>query len=91
MKKTAKQESILERRVVSIPLNAVMFITNFFLVYFIWLLSAPEISGLVRVIGCWAAAYVLTWTMTFATRGAARLVLAIILLGVLAFVLTFKR
>jgi hypothetical protein len=88
MKKVTKEENIWERRAVSISLNAVLFMTNFFLVYFIWLLSAPEISGLGRLTVCWVAAYGLTWMMTYVTKGAVRLVLAILLLGVLAFVMT---
>jgi len=91
MKKAAKQENFLERRPVAIALNAVLFITNFFLVYFVLLLSFPEITGPWRVVSCWVAAYGLTWMMTYLTRGAGRLVLALLLLGVLLFVFTFQR
>lgn len=91
MKTNTNRESILEQRAVTIPLNAVMFITNFFLVYFVWLMSAPEMTGLGRIISCWVAAYGLTWMMTYLAKGKTRLVVAVLLLGVLIFVLTFKR
>lgn len=91
MKKHPRPVNFLERRAVSIPLNAVIFITNFFLVYFIWLLSAPEVSGIGRVVTCWIVAYGLTWMMTYLTKGAVRVALAVFLLGVLTFIMTFQH
>lgn len=91
MKKPVKAENFFERRTVAIPLNAVLFITNFFLVYFVLLMSFRDTAGLWRVIACWATAYGLTWMMTYLSKGVWRLFLTLLLLGVLLFVLIFHR
>jgi hypothetical protein len=88
--KTADTVNILERRAVSIILNAVLFISNFLLFYFIWLYSFPDITGLARVGLCWAGAYALTWVMASQTRGAARLALVTVFLGILYVVFRYR-
>lgn len=81
-KEPGNSKSILERRDVTIILSAVLFITNFLLFYFIWLYAFPGITGILRLIFCWIGAYAFTWLMTYMTRGLARLVLTLIMLGV---------
>jgi len=48
-------------------------------------------SGIGRLILCWVAAYGLTWMMTYLTKGAVRVALAILLLGVLILVMTSQH
>jgi hypothetical protein len=88
MKNTTKQQPILERRAVSISLNTVMFLTNFFIVSTLWRQYAPNLIGLGRLTLCWVAASGLTWMITSFAKGVVRLVLAILLLGVLIFIMT---
>ena len=86
MKTTIK--NILERRSVSIPINAVLFLANFVIVSYIWRQSATDLAGLGRLTICWAAASGLTWMMTSYAKGIVRLALAILLLGVLIYIMT---
>ena len=83
--------TFLERRSVSIPLNAVLFLTNFVIVSYLWRQSAPNLTGLGRLTLCWAAASGLTWLITSFAKGVVRLALTIILLGILTFILTLHR
>jgi len=80
--------AFLERRSVSIPLNAVLFLTNFVIVSYLWRQSAPDLTGLGRLTLCWVAASALTWLITSFAKGVVRLVLAILLLGVLFYITT---
>jgi hypothetical protein len=86
----AESSGILERRPVGIFLNGVLFVCNFLLFYFIWLYSFPDITGLLRVVLCWVGAYVLTWVMALLAKGAARLVLAAVFLGILYVVFMYR-
>lgn len=81
-----KKQNILERRGVGILLSAVLFATNFLLMYFIWFSVFNDITGLARIALCWVGAYALTWVMTFLAKGAARLILTLLFLGLLYFV-----
>ncbi|MEI6826709.1 MAG: hypothetical protein WCK54_14030 [Desulfuromonadales bacterium] len=80
--------TILERRSVNIPLNAVIFLTNFVIVSSLWRHSAPDLTGLGRLTLCWAAASGLTWLITSFATGVVRLALAFILLCVLTYIMT---
>lgn len=70
------------RRDVAVILSGVLFLGNFFCLYFIWLNLFPEITGIMRIAFCWVGAYALTWFMTYVARGWARLILALIMIGV---------
>ena len=74
---------ILERREVRIFLNAILFIINFLLIYFLWLKVFPGMTGITRLIACWIGAYAFTWSITYVFKGPGRLVLALLFLGVL--------
>ncbi len=89
-KMTADGPNILERREVGIVLNAVQFVTNFILFYFICISVFPDITGLVRLVLCWVGAYTLTWIMTLLAKGAARLLLTLLFLGVLYIVFRYQ-
>jgi hypothetical protein len=80
--------TILERRSVNVPINAVLFLANFVIVSYVWRQSAPDLAGLGRLTICWAAASGLTWMMTSYAKGIVRLALAILLLGVLTYIMT---
>jgi hypothetical protein len=82
MKEPTGTKSILERRDVSLILSAVLFVINFLLFYFIWLYAFPDMTGIIRVVLCWGGAYAMTWLMTCMTKGLARLILTLIMLGV---------
>ena len=85
MKKTKDKTQgtpVLERRDVTIILSAVLFVINFMLFYFIWLYAFPDTKGILRVVLCWGGAYAMTWLMTCMTKGLARLILTLIMLGV---------
>jgi hypothetical protein len=82
--------NFLKQRAVGILLNAVLFVTNFLLFYFIWLYAFPDITGLVRVGLCWVGAYVLTWIMASLAKGVTRLALAAAFLGILYFVFKYQ-
>lgn len=84
-----KLNTILERRSVGIPLNAVIFLTHFLLVSYLWRQFAPDLTGLGRLTLCWLAASGLTWMTTSLARGVVRLVLAIILLGLLVYITSY--
>jgi hypothetical protein len=93
MKKPRKPEdnaSFLERRPVAIFLNAVLFVCNFLLFYFIWLYAFPDITGLIRVALCWGGAYVLTWIMASLAKGGARLALTVVFLGIVYVVFKYQ-
>lgn len=81
---------ILDRREVRIFLNAVLFIINFLLIYFLWLKVFPGMTGVPRLIACWVGAYAFTWTTTLVFRGPGRLVLSLLLLGVLYVVFSYQ-
>ena len=83
--------TILERRSVSMPLNAVLFLTNFVIVSYVWRQSAPNLTGLGRLTLCWAAASGLTWLITSFAKGIVRLALTILLLGVLTYIMTLHE
>ncbi len=80
--------TILERRSVNVPINAVLFLANFVIVSYIWRQSAPDLVGLGRLTICWAAASGLTWMLTSYAKGIVKLALAILLLGVLTYIMT---
>lgn len=80
--KTTRDTDFAGRRDVAVILSGVLFVGNFFCFYFIWLNLFPEITGIMRIAFCWVGAYALTWFMTFVTKGVARLILALIMLGV---------
>jgi hypothetical protein len=83
---------ILERRAVSITMNAVMFMTSYFLVSFFWRKSVPDLTGLGRLTLCLVAASCLTWMMTsMAKGGGVRLALTILMLGLLAYIIIFQQ
>lgn len=84
------EPSFLERRYVAIFLNGILFVTNFLLFYFIWLYAFADITGLLRLVFCWAGAYSLTWIMSLMAKGAARLALVGVFLGILYFILMQK-
>ena len=81
-KESTGKKSILERRDVAIILSAVLFVINFMFFYFIWMYAFPGITGIMRVIFCWVGAYAFTWLMTYMTKGLARLILTLIMLGI---------
>ncbi len=83
--------TILERRSVGVPLNAVIFLTNIFIVSYLWRQSAPNLTGLGRLTLCWVAASGLTWMITSFAKGVVRLALAILLLGILTFIITSQH
>jgi hypothetical protein len=87
---TTNPLKVLDRRDVRVILNAVLFITNFMLIYFLWLKVFPGMTGITRLIACWIGAYAFTWSMTLVTKGVGRLVLAIIFLGTLYMVFHFN-
>ena len=87
----SSMKNILERRAVSITLNAAIFLTNFFIVSFLWQQLAPDLTGLGRLTLCLVAASGLFWMVTSLARGGAvRLTLTIVLLGVLACIMAFQ-
>jgi len=88
--KPSDNASFLEQRFVGVFLNAILFICNFLLFYFVWLYAFPDITGLLRVALCWVGAYVMTWIMSFLAKGVARLVLVVAFLGILYVVFTNK-
>lgn len=88
--KTAEVLSVLERRDVSILLSAVLFGTNFLLFYFIFYNVFKDITGFMRLALCWVGAYAMTWTMTFMAKGAVRLIITVILLGMLFIVFRYQ-
>jgi len=88
--KPADTTSFLERRPVGVFLNAILFISNFLLFYFIWLYAFPDITGILRVVLCWVGAYVLTWVMAYLAKGAARLALVAVFLGILYIVFKYQ-
>lgn len=90
LKETTKNPGVLERRDVAIILSAVLFGINFLLFYFIWRYAFPGITGIMRVVLCWTGAYALTWVMTYVTKGGARLILTLIMLGVQYFVFHYR-
>ncbi len=83
--------TILGRRSVGVPLNAVIFLTNIFIVSYLWRQSAPNLTGLGRLTLCWVAASGLTWMITSFAKGVVRLALAILLLGILTFIITSQH
>lgn len=90
IKESTGKKSVLERRDVVIIMSAVLFVINFMCFYFIWLYAFPGMTGIMRLIFCWVGAYVFTWFMNYMTKGAARLVLTLIMLGVQYLVFHYK-
>ena len=81
----------MDRRGINLVISAVLFLTNFLLMYFICQRTFPEITGIFRLIMVWVGAYAMTWVMSYATRGLARLVLSLTFLGVLYIVLLYQQ
>jgi len=81
--KQADNPKFMDRREINFAISAVMFLTNFLLIYFICQRTFPDIAGITRVILVWVGAYAMTWVMSHQTRGLARLALSLIMLGVL--------
>ena len=90
LKKQADNPKFMDRRGINIVISAVLFITNFLLVYFMYQKTFPEVAGFTRVAMVWLGAYAITWVMCYATKGLSRLVLSLIVLGVLYTVLMYS-
>ncbi len=82
---------IAERRDVAIILSVVLFVINFLLFYFIWISAFPEMTGILRVVLCWIGAYALTLVMTYMTKGVARLILTLVMMGVQYMVFHYRQ
>lgn len=89
-KKQAEKPKFMDRRGINLVISAVLFLTNFLLMYFIFQRTFPDIVGISRVLMVWVGAYAMTWVMSYVTRGLARLVLSLTLLGVLYAVLLYR-
>jgi len=87
MKKTSKNPNAQAQRILNWGTNALLFLTNFFLIYFIWVVAIPGVTGASRLLPCWLLAFVLTWVMVRLTRVTARLFLTLAFMGLLLFVL----
>lgn len=87
MKKAAKNPKDPDQRILNWGTNALLFLTNFFLMYFIWVVAAPGITGLARLFPCWLLAFVMTWIIARLTRVTARIFLTLAFMGLLFFVL----
>lgn len=90
-KETAGTKKVQDQRILNWGINALLFITNFFLMYFIWVVLAPGVTGFSRLIPCWFAAFVMTWIIVRLTRVTARLFLTLAFMGLLIFVLLSHR
>ena len=86
-KKQEESQKFMDRRGINIVISAVLFITNFLLMYFICLKAFPDITGIPRMLFSWVGAYAMTWFMSCFTRGVARLILSLIFIGVLYIVM----
>lgn len=89
-KKHARSRKTAEPRILNWGTNALLFLANFFLMYFIWVVAAPGVTGVWRLFPCWLLAFVMTWIIVRMTRVAARLILTLALVGLLLFVLLSK-
>jgi len=87
MKKAPKKPKAQEQRILNWGTNALLFLTNFFLMYFIWVVAVPAVTGLGRLLSCWLLAFVMTWVMVRLTRVTARLFLTLAFMALLFFVL----
>jgi hypothetical protein len=87
MKKAAAGSGFLDRPAARVTINAFLFLANFLLTYFLWLIAFPGIEGLTRVVLCWGLAYAFTWFIVRQARGAGRLLITLLFLALLAFVL----
>jgi len=86
-KKPAKSKKPRDQRTLNWGTNALLFLTNFFLLYFIWVVAAPNVTGISRLFPCWLLAFVMTWVMVRLTRVTTRLFLTLAFMGLLFFVL----
>jgi hypothetical protein len=86
-KKPVKNKRAQDQRILNWGTNALLFLTNFFLIYFIWVVAAPGVTGASRLFPCWLLAFVMTWVMVRLTRVTARLLLTLAFIGLLFFVL----
>ncbi|MCM2357381.1 MAG: hypothetical protein NDI77_04480 [Geobacteraceae bacterium] len=89
-KMQADNPKFMDRREINFVISTVLFLTNFLLMYFICLRAFPDITGIPRVLLVWVGAYAMTWVMSYATRGLARLTLSLILIGVLYLVMWYR-
>ncbi len=89
-KKKAVTPTFMDRREINLFISAVLFFTNFLLIYFVCQGAFPDITGLTRLVVVWVGAYAMTWGMSYATRGLARLALSLILIGVLYIVMMYR-
>ena len=89
-KKRADNPKFMDRQVINFGISAVLFLTNFLLMYFVCQRSFPGIAGIPRIILIWVGAYAMTWVMSYATRGLSRLFLSLTMLGVLYSVLLYR-
>ncbi len=86
--KRARKPSFFERPLAARALNVLLFFSIFLLLYFLWVLSFPGVSGLSRLIPCWVLAYGFTWIVVYLTRGTARLLVTLTFLALVIFVFT---
>jgi hypothetical protein len=86
-KAAAKTNKSKNQRILNWGTNALLFLTNFFLMYFIWVVLAPGVTGIARLFPCWLLAFGMTWVMVRLTKITARLFLTLAFLGLLFFVL----
>lgn len=75
---------------INFGISAVLFVTNFLLIYFVCQKTYPGIVGITRVVLTWVGAYAMTWVMSYGTRGISRLVLSLIMIGVLYGVFLYR-
>lgn len=90
-KAAAKTGKAQEPRLLNWGTNALLFMVNFFLLYFIWVAAAPGVTGLFRLFSSWLAAFALTWIIARQTRATARIFLTLAFMGLLIFVLLTSR
>ena len=89
-KKQTENGKFMDRPGINLAISAVLFLTNFLLMYFVCQRTFPGITGITRVIVVWVGAYSMTWVISYATRGMARLGVSLTLLGVLYTVLMYQ-
>lgn len=89
-KRQSDDQKFMDAKAINIGISAVLFVTNFLLMYFVCQRTFPDLVGFPRVAAIWVGAYAMTWVMSYSTRGLARLVLSLIMLGVLYGVLLYQ-
>ncbi|MEJ2698475.1 MAG: hypothetical protein P8Z70_02270 [Desulfuromonadales bacterium] len=86
--KKARRQSFFEGPLAARALNVLLFFAIFLLLYFVWVLSFPGVSGLPRLIPCWVLAYGFTWIVAYLTRGTTRFLVTLVFIALVIFVFT---